>query len=502
MSPHNISVDAAAPRLDHDLSMDTRLYPVKEDARAGKPVSPELFRGLVRISDLVVVAISGLVSYLLTFGDLSAFDEPQATVLGVAVLTSLLIFNATHCYSEALVFAEIPKLRKILTAWMTVTAALLVVAFGLRVSDQFSRTWALLWFGTTAVLLVVHRIVLAFMMARVAERGLVSQRSVIVGAGELGQRLANFLDHKGKSRVKIIGFVDDRRSRAPDNINGHPVIGTTDDLFKLVRQGRVDQVFVALPWNAEERLKAVLERLAVLPVNVKLAPDLITFHFPNRPLSNIEGLPVIHIFDRPISGWSYFLKTMEDRILASLFLIAALPLFLLVALAVRLDSPGPVLFRQQRYGFNNQLIKVYKFRTMYHHMTDHNAERLTTKGDPRVTRIGRFLRRTSIDELPQLMNVLLGQMSIVGPRPHAISAKAANLLYEEVSHNYMARHKVKPGITGWAQVHGWRGETNTVDDLIQRVEHDLYYIENWSISLDLWIILKTLVIPFYDKKAY
>lgn len=188
--------------------------------------------------------------------------------------------------------------------------------------------------------------------------------------------------------------------------------------------------------------------------------------------------------------------------LGSLLLLMFAPLMLLIAAAIKLDSRGPVFFRQTRYGFNNNLIKVWKFRTMYHHMTDAAASVLTQRDDPRVTRVGHFLRRTSLDELPQLLNVVSGEMSLVGPRPHALQAKAGELLYQDVMHHYAARHRVKPGLTGWAQVHGWRGETDTPEKLTRRVEHDLYYIDHWSLLLDLQILLRTARVVLGDKNAF
>ena len=196
------------------------------------------------------------------------------------------------------------------------------------------------------------------------------------------------------------------------------------------------------------------------------------------------------------------MKTIEDRVLATFMLVALLPLLAIIAVAIKLDSRGPVLFKQRRYGFNDNLIQVVKFRTMHTDMVDADAERLTTKGDDRVTRVGRLLRATSLDELPQLLNVLAGDMSLVGPRPHALAAKAGGKPYEQAVQHYASRHRVKPGITGWAQVNGWRGETDTVEKLRKRVEHDLYYIDNWSIWLDLLIIARTAAVPFGDRNAY
>jgi exopolysaccharide biosynthesis polyprenyl glycosylphosphotransferase len=208
------------------------------------------------------------------------------------------------------------------------------------------------------------------------------------------------------------------------------------------------------------------------------------------------------VFDKPLGEWGALLKSVEDKAIAALALILLSPVMAAVAVAVRLESKGPILFKQKRYGFNNELIEVYKFRSMYHNLSDADAAKLVSKGDPRVTRVGRIIRKTSLDELPQLFNVLKGELSLVGPRPHATKAKAADQLYYDVVDGYFARHKVKPGITGWAQINGWRGETDTTEKLQRRVEHDLYYIENWSLAFDLSILIKTPFALLKTESAY
>jgi exopolysaccharide biosynthesis polyprenyl glycosylphosphotransferase len=213
-------------------------------------------------------------------------------------------------------------------------------------------------------------------------------------------------------------------------------------------------------------------------------------------------LTVLNAADKPLQDWRWVAKVIEDRVLASLILFLISPVLLLIAAAVKFDSKGPVFFKQRRYGFNNELIEVFKFRSMYTESSDANAERLATRNDPRITKIGAFLRKTSLDELPQFVNVLRGEMSIVGPRPHALAAKAGRTLYQDAVKYYDSRHRMKPGITGWAQVNGWRGETETVEQIAKRVEHDLFYIENWSVILDLKIIVRTILGGFTGRQAY
>ena len=229
----------------------------------------------------------------------------------------------------------------------------------------------------------------------------------------------------------------------------------------------------------------------MLPADIRIAASASALKFSKNAYSYIGNVPMIDLSDKPISEWGTVTKTVFDKVVATLALIALAPIMLLVALAVRLESKGPILFRQKRYGFNNELIEVLKFRSMYTDRCDAAAAKLVTRDDPRVTRVGRFIRKTSLDELPQLFNVLSGRLSLVGPRPHAVQAAAAGRLYPDVVDGYFSRHKVKPGITGWAQINGWRGETDTQEKIQKRVEFDLHYIENWSLWFDVQILART-----------
>ena len=300
--------------------------------------------------------------------------------------------------------------------------------------------------------------------------------------------------------LRIIGVFDDRTDdRVPDVVAGYPKLGTVDDLVEFARHTRVDLVIFSLPITAEQRILEMLRKLWVLPVDIRLAAHSNQLRFHPRSYSYIGTVPVLDIFDKPIPDWGVIFKAAFDKIFGTICLVMLSPLMLLIALAIKLDSKGPVLFRQKRHGFNNELIEIYKFRSMYVEQQDEKASKLVTRSDPRVTRVGRFIRKTSLDELPQLFNVVFkGDLSLVGPRPHAVHAKAANRQYDEVVEGYFARHRVRPGITGWAQVNGWRGETDTPEKLQRRVEHDLYYIENWSLLFDLYILAIT---PFALIKA-
>jgi len=301
---------------------------------------------------------------------------------------------------------------------------------------------------------------------------------------------------------RIFGVYDDDAARLPQRCMGHAILGSVDELVRDARVHGIDTVIVALPSTSDHLLVETLNKLSLVPVDVRLCPGEFAMRLGTLQASHIGGHTFLNVIDHPLRDWRWFAKTVEDRLLSALILMSISPLMVAIALLIRLDSPGPALFRQKRYGFNNQLIEVLKFRTMHHEMSDSNAEQLTRRNDPRITRVGAFLRRTSLDELPQFLNVLRGDMSIVGPRPHALSAKAGALFYQEAVKHYDARHRMKPGITGWAQVNGWRGETDTLEQIRKRVEHDLYYIERWSIAFDLRIIARTIVGGFSGHNAF
>jgi Undecaprenyl-phosphate glucose phosphotransferase len=286
-------------------------------------------------------------------------------------------------------------------------------------------------------------------------------------------------------------FDDRGDERSPRLVAGYPKLGTIAELVEFGRIAQLDMLLVTLPITAEARVLELLKRLWVLPVDIRLAAHSSKLKFRPRSYSYVGAVPFLDLLDKPMADWDGVNKRAFDLLFGTIALVALSPLMLAAAMAIKLDSRGPVFFRQKRYGFNNEQINVWKFRSMYVDRTDVNANQLVSKGDPRVTRVGRIIRKLSIDELPQLFNVLAGQLSLVGPRPHALSAKAEDRLYEQVVDGYFARHKVKPGVTGWAQINGWRGETDTSEKIMKRVEHDLDYIENWSLAFDLYILFAT-----------
>jgi Undecaprenyl-phosphate glucose phosphotransferase len=344
------------------------------------------------------------------------------------------------------------------------------------------------------VLLGISRAVIRQLVLRWSADGRLDRRAVIVGGGSTAADLIRALEASKSANIRIVGLFDDRGVERMGVVANYPKLGSIDDLVAFARKTRVDLLIVAIPLTAEARLLQLLKKLWVLPVDIRISALSARLRFRPRAYSWIGDVPFVDVFDRPLQGRDVIVKAVFDRVIGGLALLALSPLMLLTALAIKLDSKGPVLFRQKRYGFNNELIEVFKFRSMYVEKSDATAAKLVTKDDPRVTRVGRFIRKTSIDELPQLFNVVFyGNLSLVGPRPHAVHAKAAESLYQDVVDGYYARHKVKPGITGWAQINGWRGETDTADKIRGRVDCDLDYIERWSPLFDLYILAMTPV---------
>ena len=468
-----------------------------------KPVSPAIVGGSIRIFDLLGVGIVGVGVYLFyvyfRHADLTWQYLPPILA---GVLISGIIFQILGVYSGDFVFSKRLRIERVILAWAVSFAIILTIAFALKITGYYSRIWAVGWFVATSGFLIIARLAISSWVDRLARAGRFAQRTVIVGAGEQGQKLAAHLIQFGDIRTHIVGFIDDRKTRILMSGPNHNVIGDIDYLIELIRGNKIDQVFVALPWSAEDRQRQVVYKLAATPVRIRLAPDLIGFEFRDRSIDRVAELPMLQIHDHPISGWSYVGKYVEDLVLAALILLFVAPLMLFIALAIKLESPGPVFFRQKRHGFNYNPFEVWKFRTMYTNMADPDGATQTTKNDPRVTGVGQFLRKSSLDELPQLINVLRGDMSIVGPRPLPIGLTASGRRFEDVVDRYAARHRIKPGITGWAQVSGWRGETDTLEKIQRRVECDLHYIDNWSIWFDIVIIFRTFGALIKNENAY
>jgi Undecaprenyl-phosphate glucose phosphotransferase len=466
-------------------------------------IDVEVLQRLLKGLDFIVLGFAGLV-ITLGMARLPAMPDNDA-LIGFFTLELVLL---SMFAMRILGLYEIASLRRGLRSIILSFAACLV---GVLVNYLLAwlglidlpAAWLVVWLALTAAHLILTRGVVALWARPIDRAGRFRKRIAIVGGGSAAEEAIATLEGSPDLDIDIVGLFDDRfDDRSPEAIRAHKKLGKISELASFAREHRVDLIIVAIPLSAEARLLQILKRLWELPVDIRISGQASKLKLSPRAYTHLGNLPLLAVFDRPLTGWSSFLKSAMDRSLALLFIIVFSPVLAVTALAVRLDSKGPILFKQRRYGFNNELIEVYKFRSMYVERSDADASRLVSKGDPRVTPVGRFIRKTSLDELPQLFNVLKGDLSLVGPRPHATQAKAQEALYEQVVDGYFARHRVRPGITGWAQINGWRGETDTKEKIEQRVLYDLDYIDQWSLGFDLYILARTPLALLQTQNAY
>jgi len=468
-------------------------------------VSTIIVTASIRLLEFILCATMAFLAYTLYVVPL---DGPESvwfygTTILIGAAMQLIFFQIFQLYTILSLSSTVRNLHKIWLAWTLVFSVLLSFVFFFKSGPDFSRVWLALWYVSGFATVVLTRAIYAYQIHSWADDGRLNRRVAVVGGGEAGEELIKSLEENGDGLIRICGIFDDRDDdRVAPFTKGYPRLGDTTDLVEFARNTRLDMLIVSLPFVAEDRLLHILKKLWVLPVDIRIAAQSSKLRMAPRAYSHIGKVALLDIYDKPIADWDYMLKWTFDKTIGTLAFVLALPIMAAVAIAIKLDSKGPVLFKQNRYGFNNQLIEVFKFRSMYTDMSDSNASTLVTKEDPRVTPVGRFIRKTSLDELPQLFNVLQGTLSLVGPRPHATQAKAEETLYQDAVESYYARHRVKPGITGWAQICGWRGETDTQDKIQKRIEHDLYYIENWSVFFDLYILLKTPFALLKTDNAY
>jgi Undecaprenyl-phosphate glucose phosphotransferase len=468
-------------------------------------LSPAIVAWLVGTSDFCLVLAAAAAAFPIYSAIMGqAVAEPERHVLTSFLAATLVVglFERLGGYQSKQLSRVCWQLSHVALTWGLTVAVLLLAAFFSKTSQTYSRGWVLTWIITAPMLLLIGRSFLYAAMATRAAGGCLARNVAIVGAGNEGHRLiARLLAGQDKS-VVIRGIFDDRKSRLPGSVCGLPVRGTTDDLLRFARAARIDEVVIALPLDAERRLRSLCDKMKALAIDVRLSLEPLAETFRVRGLGYVGEVPVLEVVDRPLKEWRAVAKWLEDKLIGLFLLVLVGPLMALIAILIKLDSLGPVFFVQERFGFNNEVIRVLKFRTMLVDRGDPSGAQRTVRNDPRVTRLGRILRWLSFDELPQLINVVRGDMSLVGPRPHAVAMKAGGRLYCEAVEQYLHRHRVKPGITGWAQVNGLRGEVDTLDKANARVMHDLYYIEHWSPWLDLQILLKTAGILASRENAY
>ncbi|MCO5129634.1 MAG: undecaprenyl-phosphate glucose phosphotransferase [Xanthobacteraceae bacterium] len=497
------ATSGAAPRVERRRRLSPAALEVTNQ-KVGTAYSPVVIAGFVRLADLVLIAAIGFALYVGFVARIGGFNWFYPTAILAVTLTSVLMFQAADIYEVEVFRGQLHQMTRMISAWVLVFLLMMGISFLLKIGSSFSRLWLTTYFVVGGAVLVGGRLALRSLVRRWAREGRLDRRTVIIGADQNGEKLIELLKADEDSDIKILGVFDDRGdSRALDTCAGFPKLGKVDDITEFARRTRIDLVLFAMPISAETRILDMLKKLWVLPVDIRLSAHTNKLRFRPRSYSYLGKVPTLDVFEAPITDWDQVMKSLFDHVVGAILLLLLSPVMALIALAIKLDSPGPVLFRQKRFGFNNERIDVFKFRSLYHDQADPSASKVVTKNDPRVTRVGRFIRKSSIDELPQLFNVVFkNNLSLVGPRPHAVQGKLKSRLFDETVDGYFARHRVKPGITGWAQINGWRGEIDSEEKIQKRVEFDLYYIENWSVLFDLYILLKTPIALLKTENAY
>ena len=453
---------------------------------------------LMRVGDFVLIYVA---LWLPTYARGGIWDERSWTAATIAAVLFLIIGQSLGLYRPT---RGIRLKRQLVRAWagwfVGVVPTLLFLLFISKRSEDFSRLIVSTWFVLAPFLITVWRTGATLTMREMRSRGYNRRAAAIIGMTELGEQLATQIFGQPSLGLEVYGFYDDRIDE-----RCHPIPeylgqrnGSLADVVEAAKSGEIDLIYIAFPLRAEPRINELLAQLSDTTASVYLAADFLAFDLLHARWGTLGGVPTISLHETPFYGVDGWLKRLEDIVLGSAILAAIAIPMLVIGAMVKLTSPGPALFRQRRYGLNGEVIHVLKFRSMT--VTEDGEEiKQATKDDPRITKLGAFLRRTNLDELPQFLNVLEGSMSIVGPRPHAV---AHNELYRRKVQRYMLRHKVKPGITGWAQVNGWRGETDTLEKMEKRVEHDLDYIRNWSLLWDIQIVFMTVFGSGSRRNAY
>ena len=457
----------------------------------------EALRSVLKLADWAIVALSALLAHRLHLGTWKLSDDAPIILLS-ALSISVVVFprlTKPGVRGESIW----NQLHSVATAWCVtfVSLSFILQFFALNV-NQYS--WTLHWFWVCLLTLTGFRFIVFTVLSYFRSLGFNFRKVLVVGAGNKGSMIIRQIQNNPGCGFVVDGIFDDQPELHGSFFEGLPILGTLSDISNYLSKHEIDQVWLALPLSANKKIENLFEELMDFSIEIHIIFDSFNFDLLARStVTAIAGVPSVVYHPLPVSGINRLLKNFEDKILAFLLIVALSPVMLLIALLIRF-TPGPILFRQMRLGWNNENIEIWKFRTMYVSQVNENEMTVqASRDDARITRIGRFLRRSSLDELPQFFNVLQGKMSLVGPRPHAIKH---NEFYGERIANYMHRHRVKPGITGWAQVNGWRGETDTLEKMEMRVKHDLYYIKHWSLTLDLQILWMTLFKGFFHKNAY
>jgi putative colanic acid biosysnthesis UDP-glucose lipid carrier transferase len=447
------------------------------------------------VTSLIAAFLEPAVTVLTYLAANAWFDEPVVrSDLTLCLLIFALTFPGRNRFKDSLLNAAVD----IGSSWLVLLAILALCGYATRSFGLFDGDVLMAWAVSTPILQWVAVWIGQILSRRADARPEARRSAVVVGAGALGVKVARALTEAQDQGIDFVGFFDDRSDGRVHSDAAPQRLGGLKDLAAYVRTHAIKEVFITLPLGSQPRIVELLEDVQGTTASLYFVPDVFGISIIQGRLQDMNGVPVVGICETPFTGTNELVKRISDIVLASLIVLLISPLLLAIAIGVKLSSPGPAIFKQRRNGLDGEEITVYKFRSM-RTMDDGDTVRQATKEDPRITPFGAFLRRSSLDELPQFFNVLQGRMSIVGPRPHAV---AHNEQYRQIIKAYMVRHKVKPGITGWAQINGHRGETETLEKMQARVEYDLEYLRNWSLGLDLQIIARTIRLVFFDRNAY
>ena len=463
--------------------------------QANQGFSYILLVALRRVSAAIVVLLS---LRMATMSHGADFDDFYNALLIITGLMALMLFPGQR-QSTGIMRPQVWNISlSVISRWCLLIGVLLLLGYATKTSSVFSRKALFVWFVVTPPLLVLAQLLVDTLISRLLLSAGNTRQVVIAGADDLGQKLASKIQASPYLGMKMSGFFDDRGVERLAKGGSAPLLGKLGELSDYVHDHGVEVIFIVLPIRNIQRVTDLLNQLHDTTASIYFVPDVFVFDLIQCRTSDIGGLPIVALCETPFQGTQGAIKALSDYTIASMVLLLTSPILIAIALAIKLTSRGSVIFKQRRYGLDGREIIVYKFRSMtVSEDSDHVKQ--ATRGDVRVTKVGAFLRRTSLDELPQFVNVLQGRMSVVGPRPHAV---VHNEEYRPLIKGYMIRHKVNPGITGLAQVMGYRGETSTVDAMQKRVEYDLEYLRNWSLTLDLRIIIKTIGVVIHDKTAF
>lgn len=448
-------------------------------------LSAPWIRYVAWLFDVLLIASAGYAIYIWrhqALDDAAGLEQLYAALVAIAGM--LLAVFSDSVYKSWRVNDLGVMLRSIVVVWTSIWLMLLLGLFLTKYANEVSRFWFVVWGGGALITLLLQRFLVYLSLRWLRKQGYNFKTVLLVGNGAMKEQVTQAIEAAAWSGLRIVGQIS---------------VADLTTYAKLPEDEQPHEIWLCIPLSDESGIKQAMDLLRFSLANIRLVPDWFSLKLLNHGISEAVGIPMLDLSHSPVTGMVWLLKAIEDRVLAGIIFIAISPLMILIALAIKLTSPGPVFFKQKRHGWNGEVINVYKFRSMVVHKEAKEKITQAIKSDARVTPLGGFLRRTSLDELPQFINVLQGRMSIVGPRPHAVEH---NEHYKEKVPRYMLRHKVKPGITGWAQIHGFRGETDTLEKMEKRVEYDLYYIEHMSIWLDLQIIATTILKGFIHRNAY